>query len=528
VEGLKVLIVTGFKARPLVERYVAMCKSSVKVNVLTLPIPVAALITPAYAARKLKELKVRGYDLILIPGSVKGDVKAVGKTLNMPVFKGPRHAADLPEILDQIQELPLSTTKPACELAAGILAQKAESEIEALKAEALRRIEGGEGVQIRRRKRKAYWVPGYLPILLAEIADASKMEDEEIERMASYYVSCGADMVDIGMEAGGGKPDEAGRAVKAALKAVMVPVSIDSADPEELEAGVKAGASLILSGDASNLQALTRIKETPIVVTPADPNGGIPENFIERVERLEENLEKAANLGFKRLIADPILGLAPPYNFLDSLLGYWEFSRRKPGFPTFFGAGNVTELSDADSPGLNFLLALLGWELGVAFLFTVEASRKTVGSVLELSRAVRMVALASRKGVPPKDLPLNLLILKEKRCREEPITPNERPERLVEAAEVREEAIYCDPKGSFKVRVDRELGKILAIHYRSGSVKPSLAIRGSRPEAVYRTIVKENLVSLLDHAAYLGFELGKAMVALKTGRSYVQDEDVFP
>ncbi|RLI15050.1 MAG: hypothetical protein DRO43_02425, partial [Candidatus Hecatellales archaeon] len=38
----------------------------------------------------------------------------------------------------------------------------------------------------------------------------------------------------------------------------------------------------------------------------------------------------------------------------------------------------------------------------------------------------------------------------------------------------------------------------------------------------------ENLVSLLDHAAYLGFELGKALVALKTGRSYVQDEDVFP
>jgi len=525
---LKVLIVTGLKAKSFVEQYANMRKSDVKVDVLALPVPVAALITPSYAARRLREFKVGNYDLILMPGSVRGDLKGVGEALNGSVFKGPRHAADLPEILDQIEELPLSTVKPACELAADLLARKAEREIKALKAEALRRAEKGDGILIRRGKHGAYWAPGCMPILLAEIADASKMSDEEIARAARYYASCGADMVDVGMEAGGGKPDEAGRAVKAALRAVKVPVSIDSADPEELEAGVKAGASLILSGDASNLQDLSKLKKTPVVVTPAGPDGVIPESFAERVGRLEENLEEAERLGFKRLIADPILGLAPPYTFLDSLLGYWEFLRRKPGFPVFFGAGNVSELSDVDSPGLNFLLALLGWELGVAFLFTVEASRKTVGSVLELSRAVRMVVLASRKKTPPKDLPLNLLILKEKRCREEPLLPGEKPRRLIEAAEVEETAVHRDPKGSFKIKIDRDSGEILALHFKGGAARPSTAVRGSRPEAVYRAIVRENLVSLLDHAAYLGFELGKALVALKTGRSYVQDEDVFP
>lgn len=525
---MKILIVTGLKAKKFVEQYASLRKSDVEVDVLALPVPVAALITPSYAARKIRKLKVEKYDLILIPGSVRGDIREVGEALNIPVFKGPRHVADLPEILDQIGELPLSTVKPACELAADLLARKAEEEIEALRAEGLKRAESGEGILIRRGKRKACWAPGCMPILLAEIADASKVGDEEIARAARYYVSCGADMVDVGMEAGGGKPDEAERAVKAVLRAVKVPVSIDSADPEELKAGVKAGASLILSGDASNLRDLAKVRKTPTVVTPAGPDGVIPESFAERVERLEENLEEAKRLGFKTVIADPILGLAPPYTFLDSLLGYWEFLKRKPGFPVFFGAGNVSELSDVDSPGLNFLLALLGWELGVAFLFTVEASRKTVGSVSELSKSMRMVALASRKRTPPKDLPLNLLILKEKRCREEPLLPGEKPRRLIEAAEVEEAAVHRDPKGSFKIRVDRDSGEILALHFKGGAARPSVAVRGRRPEAVYRAIVRENLVSLLDHAAYLGFELGKALVALKTGRSYVQDEDVFP
>ena len=156
----------------------------------------------------------------------------------------------------------------------------------------------------------------------------------------------------------------------------------------------------------------------------------------------------------------------------------------------------------------------------------MEASRKTVGSVSELSKALNMLALASKRRTPPKDLPLNLLILKEKRCREEPPTPGERPERLIKVNRA-DESFHRDPKGSFKIRVDREHGEILVLHYEAGAGRPSTAIRGSRPEAIYRAIVRENLISLPDHAAYLGFELGKALVALKTGRSYVQDEDVF-
>jgi len=40
-------------------------------------------------------------------------------------------------------------------------------------------------------------------------------------------------------------------------------------------------------------------------------------------------------------------------------------------------------------------------------------------------------------------------------------------------------------------------------------------------------IVGSGLVSELSHAAYLGREIQKAEIAIKTGRGYIQEEDVF-
>jgi dihydropteroate synthase len=39
------------------------------------------------------------------------------------------------------------------------------------------------------------------------------------------------------------------------------------------------------------------------------------------------------------------------------------------------------------------------------------------------------------------------------------------------------------------------------------------------------TILKMELVSRIEHAAYLGQELKKAELALKLGRSYAQDDE---
>jgi dihydropteroate synthase len=50
---------------------------------------------------------------------------------------------------------------------------------------------------------------------------------------------------------------------------------------------------------------------------------------------------------------------------------------------------------------------------------------------------------------------------------------------------------------------------------------------GDEATEVYQTIVREKMVGKLEHAAYLGRELEKAEIALRLGRSYVQDEDLF-
>jgi len=58
-------------------------------------------------------------------------------------------------------------------------------------------------------------------------------------------------------------------------------------------------------------------------------------------------------------------------------------------------------------------------ELGVGVLFTPEHSDKAMGSVKELKIAAQMMQLARYRKSPPKDLGIDLLVLKERRRRPE-------------------------------------------------------------------------------------------------------------
>ncbi|RLI04266.1 dihydropteroate synthase-like protein, partial [Candidatus Bathyarchaeota archaeon] len=368
---------------------------------------------------------------------------------------------------------------------------------------------------------------GYPPLLVAEIVNVPFLSDEEIQRLAKLYVKHGADVVDIGMVAGRKHPEDAERAVRSVFEAVKKPVSIDSNDVEEIKFAVEVGADLILSINGENMEEASKISSLTnkyVVVTPVDEAGKIPENYVERVNQLELNIKKARLLGFKHIIADPLLTVQ---NFVDSLMGYVEFRRRNPETPLLFGAGNITELVDVDSVGINFLLALLAWEVGVNLVFTTQASNKTQESVKELSTAIKMVALAKRRETPPKDLGIDLLILKEKKRKDEAFEEamNEKWVKIVKAQTTEE--YVSDPLGYFKVRLNRETEEILVFHYRYGKEKPDFVVKGKNPKDIYRRIFEENLISRLDHAAYLGSELQKARIALKTGKSYIQDNELF-
>ncbi|MAH06703.1 hypothetical protein CMI38_00450 [Candidatus Pacearchaeota archaeon] len=81
-----------------------------------------------------------------------------------------------------------------------------------------------------------------------------------------------------------------------------------------------------------------------------------------------------------------------------------------------------------------------------------------------------------------------------------------------------------DPKGYFLIRVNEELGKIEAAFCDIKDNKVRVIIRGDHPVEVYTAILKENLVTMLDHAADIGVELEKAYIALKEGKKYTQDK----
>jgi len=81
-----------------------------------------------------------------------------------------------------------------------------------------------------------------------------------------------------------------------------------------------------------------------------------------------------------------------------------------------------------------------------------------------------------------------------------------------------------DGKGYFLIRVNNELGKIEAAFTDIKDNKVKAIIRGDNPVEVYTAILKEDMVSMMDHAADLGVELEKAYIALKEGKKYVQDK----
>jgi len=525
---MKVLLITGLMAKETVERYAK--ESSLETTVLPLPISIAAFLTPAFVAEKLKEKDLGEYNLILLPGAVRGDVSPVEAATRVPTFKGPLYAADIPSVLKHLGEVELSKTIPASELLQERLRKDALRELETAERDWRMLMEEGGGFFIGKGTRRVA-VGRLLPMrVVAEIVDAPRLKDKEIARRAAYYKKSGADIIDLGMTVGKPQPEEVKRIVEAVRSTVEMPVSIDTLDPSEIKAAAKEDIELVLSLDRGNLEeAAPFLRETPVVVIPTDTRRGeFPSEARERVDVLEETIERAKQLSVEKIIADLVLEPAVNPGILEALAAYRLFAQRKPKVPMLFGVGNVTELMDVDSVGVNGLLAAIASELGASLLFTPEHSDKAKGSVRELVTASKMMFLSAKRKSVPKDLGVNLLILKDKRFREEDYDKG--IERNVEVQEPGEaEGFQEDERGWFKVLLDRDEGRIVLLHFpKREALKPDLVLKGMKLTPLYLAAVEQGLVSRLDHAAYLGRELAKAEVALSTGKAYVQDAPLFP
>lgn len=522
---MRVLIVTGSLAYPLIEDVVGDVGVDVIVHVADTQ--VAAFLTPRQVVREVRDnfsSMLDDIDMILVPGLMKKSASFISKELGVPTFKGPTDGADLGMVLGLLGEVDLSEDRPADKL------------IEDEKRRfALRFIEDFEGDRVnvgRLLSKESNILIRDLPVgedfpmrVLAEIANAPLLSEDELVRKCRFFLDSGADMIDIGMVAGEDFSDVVPDLV-GLLRSVVgdVPLSIDSLNPSEIRVACECGVDLVLSLDLGNYSEVLDVLceyGVPAVLLPTNFSEGVsPESSIERVRFMERLIGDVG--GDIDYVVDLILDPVNSSSIVESIIACNEF-RKISSAPMFFGVGNVTELMDVDSGGVNALLAGIGMELGVGILFTPEESGKTYGSVRELSVASKMMFLSKHRNSIPKDLGIDLVDFKDKRKRFDfegldigglDVVQQDNPMKFVK-----------DGKGSFKISVDYDNRRIKAVHFFKN--RSDVVFVGDTAQEVYEEIIHRGLVSRMEHAAYLGSELKKAEIAMVTGKNYIQDFDLF-
>ncbi|MCK4458330.1 MAG: dihydropteroate synthase-like protein [Methanosarcinales archaeon] len=481
---MKILVATGRLAQTTVEAAVHE-----NAEVLVLDIDIAAFITPGLLRSSLPDGR---YDLLLVPGLVSSDFTDLEDECGTLIRLGPRHAYDLTSVLSCTGELELSKTIPADEF----LSKK-------MRKDALLRINEHE-----RDATPAFEICGRkiggssVMKVMAEIAGATGMPEEKLVEKIYEFEKKGADIIDLGatMDA---SVDDVIKSVRIAKSTTKLPVSIDTLNPDLIVAGIQSGADLVLSLNSGNIGAVKDVVLEHGTVVVIIPDQGDHDS-------LHRNIEYARSFGIEKIVADPVLDPVG-HGVVESIYRYGDFRKKDETTPLFFGVGNVTELIDADSVGVNALLTGIAAELGADILFTPEHSDKARGSIAELVTASQMMVLARERSSSPKDLGIDLLILKEKRY----LPDAEIPEESVLAEQKSKWA--PDPAGCLRIEISRGRGLIIVTHRQA-------TIVGTDVCRIITTAIDLGLISQLDHAGYLGRELTKAKIALDLGWNYVQDE----
>jgi dihydropteroate synthase-like protein len=280
----------------------------------------------------------------------------------------------------------------------------------------------------------------------------------------------------------------AGDAVKA-LRDAGLRVSIDSFDPAEVEAAVKAGAELVLSVNTSNLAA-ARSWGREVVAVPDVP---------ATLEGLDRTVEALADWGVPFRI-DPVIEPIG-FGFAASLGRYLEVRRRYPQAEMMMGVGNLTELTDADSAGVNVVLLGFCQELGIRSVLTTEVINWCRSCVRELALARRLVYYSVTQRVLPKHLEPDLVMLRDPRLQEHgEATLAELAQRVTDR--------------NFRLFAERGL-----LHVINGK----MYLKGDDPFALFRQMQAREEIDP-SHAFYLGYEMAKEVTALTLGKNYVQDQ----
>jgi dihydropteroate synthase len=430
----RVLFVTGKLAEPALRRVLEDMRPSFQAEVAVLRITVAALMTTPWIARFLEVPPET--DLVLIPGLCEGDTSVLKDRFGVPVEKGPKDLREIPRYFGQV-------------VAA--------------------RDYGDFSIEI-----------------LAEINNAPKLSREALRSAADYFSASGADLIDIGCTPGLEFP-ALGDVVRE-LRSAGMRVSIDSFEPSEIRAAVDAGAELVLSVNRSNISVARELAggSARVVVIP---------DFGEGLDTLDQNVQELERLGVPYLI-DPVIEPIG-FGFMASLERYAEVHRRYPGASQLMGIGNITELTSADTTGVNALLLAICEEIGVGAVLTTEVIPWAHGAVREIDVARRLMHYAVRHRTLPKGVDDRLVTVKD------PVVLEYTEQELRQL-----HAAVTDP--NFRIFADRETITVF---------NDSIFVRGTDIQEIFGQLGVDEAT----HAFYLGRELMKAKLAITLGKTYRQE-----
>jgi dihydropteroate synthase-like protein len=300
----------------------------------------------------------------------------------------------------------------------------------------------------------------------------------------------GADVIDVCCD-----PREPCAGVGDAVRALCDAghrVSIDSLNAVEIAAASRAGAELVLSVNSSNRDAAPDWG-VEVVAIPDRPDD---------LASLDATVERLATAGV-RLRIDPVLEPIG-FGFAPSLGRYLDVRRRYPDAEMMMGIGNLTELTEVDSAGVNTLLLGFCQELGIRSVLTTEVINWAKSSVRECDVARRLVHYAVAQRSLPKHVDSRLVMLRD----------------------------AAAPAAFGDESLDRLAAQIKDHNYRLFAESGAMHVvsAGTHLQDVDPFVLFEKLLATgaknLDaaHAFYLGYELAKARIALALGKEYRQDE----
>ncbi len=374
---------------------------------------------------------------VLVPGRCRGDLSPLCEKYGVPFERGPDELKDLPQHF-------------------------------------------GEAVRTHDLSR-------YDVQIFAEIVDAPQLCVEAILGRARAYAADGADVIDLGCLPQTPFPHL--EDAVAALHQAGLKVSVDSMEPNELLRGGRAGCDYLLSLKRETLWIAQEVAATPILI-PCEPGDLVS---------LYEAMDALAKDG-RTFIADPILDPIH-FGFTDSLWRYRELHKARPEAQIMMGTGNITELTDADTLGMQTLLLGIMSELRITHMLTTQVSKHAAGAIKEASAARRMLYAAREADSLPRRFGGAMLAL-----RDTSPFPYSASEIAGAATEIK------DP--SFRIQVSEEG---LHIYNRDGMHC------ATNPFLLYPKLGVDGDGS---HAFYLGAELARAQIAWQLGKRYVQDREL--